>query len=316
MKIVIAGGSGFVGQHVSRLLIHSGHEVMLLSRQSSENISLNNIHARHIQWDGCSQGAWTRECEGADVVINLSGAPIADKRWTAKRKRELIDSRVVSTRALGEAIRRWETKPHTFLTASGIGYYGAQGATKVDETFPPGDGFLADLCVKWENAAQQIETADLRVLQVRFGMVLGLDGGALPKMIFPFQWFLGGPILPGTQFVSWIHQQDLAQLILFLISHPSIVSHPSIQGPVNAVAPNPVTMQDFCQALGKAMNRPSWFPVPEFVLETALGELASMLTTGQRVEPQQALQNGFSFAYPTLSAALDEIFSNHSTRKD
>lgn len=310
MKIVIAGGRGFIGRHVSRLLIHSGHSVILLSRQSSAGKDLNNIHARHIQWDGCSQGAWAQECEGADVVINLSGAPIADKRWTPNRKRELIDSRVVSTRTLGEAISGWETKPHTFLTASGVGYYGAQGATIVDETSPRGDGFLADLCQEWENAAQQIETSDLRVLQVRFGMVLGLDGGALPKMMFPFQWFLGGPMLPGTQFVSWIHQQDLAQLILFLVSHPSI------QGPVNAAAPNPVTMKDFCQVLGKAMKRPSWFPVPEFVLKTALGELASMLTTGQRVEPQQALQNGFSFAYPTLPAALNEIFSNHSTMKE
>ncbi len=310
MKIVIAGGSGFVGQDVSQLLLHEGHSVIVLSRRVEKGTVTNPSQPRHIKWDGCTQGSWSQECDGADVVINLSGAPIADKRWTPNRKRELIDSRVVSTRTLGEAIDGWETKPHTFLTASGIGYYGAQGATIVDETSPRGDGFLADLCLEWENAAQQIATSDLRVLQVRFGMVLGLDGGALQKMMFPFQWFLGGPILPGSQFVSWIHQQDLAQLILFLISHPSI------QGPVNAVAPNTITMKDFCQALGKAMKRPSWFPVPEFILKTALGELASMLTTGQRVEPQQALQNGFSFAYPTLPVALNEIFSNHSTRKE
>jgi uncharacterized protein (TIGR01777 family) len=310
MKIVIAGGTGFVGQHVSQLLVHEGHPVIVLSRHARSVNPLDASQVRRIQWDGCTQGSWSKECDGADVVINLSGAPIADKRWTPNRKRELIDSRVVPTRTLGKAIDEWETKPHTFLTASGVGYYGAQGATIVDETSPRGDGFLADLCLEWENAAQQIETSDLRVLQVRFGMVLGLDGGALPKMMFPFQWFLGGPILPGSQFVSWIHQQDLAQLILFLISHPSI------QDPVNAVAPNPVTMKDFCQVLGKAMKRPSWFPVPAFVLKTALGELASMLTAGQRVEPQQALQNGFSFAYPTLPAALHEIFSNHSTMKE
>ena len=310
MKIVIAGGAGFVGQHVSQLLLHEGHSVIVLSRRVEKGTPANPSQPRHIQWDGCTQGSWSKECEGADVVINLSGAPIADKRWTPNRKRELIDSRVVSTHTLGEAIGGWETKPHTFLTASGIGYYGAQGATIVDETSPRGDGFLADLCLEWENAAQQIATSDLRVLQVRFGMVLGLDGGALPKMMFPFQWFLGGPILPGSQFVSWIHQQDLAELMLFLISHPSI------QGLVNAVAPNPTTMKDFCQALGNAMKRPSWFPVPAFILKTALGELASMLTTGQRVEPQQALQNGFSFAHPTLPVALNEIFSNHSTMKE
>lgn len=306
MKMVIAGGTGFVGQHVSRFLIHSGHSVTLLSRQTNDPKSLVNIHARVLQWDGCTQGTWAQECEGADVVINLSGAPIADQRWTPNRKRKLLDSRVVSTRTLGHAIAGWKTKPHTFLTASGVGYYGDQGSKIVDETSPRGDGFLADLCLEWENAAQQIEGSGVRVLEARFGMVLGADGGALPKMMFPFQWFLGGPISPGTQYVSWIHQQDLTRLILFLITHPSL------QGPVNAVAPEAVTMRDFCQALGKAMNRPSWFPVPEFALKIALGELATMLTTGQRAQPQKALSAGFSFTYPTIQEALNSIFPQSS----
>ena len=306
MKIVIAGGTGFIGRHVSRLLIHEGHSVTLLSRHTPDGKHLVNIQARHIQWDGCTQGTWAQECDGADVVINLSGAPIADKRWTPSRKRELIHSRVVSTRTLGHAIAGWKSKPHTFLTASGIGYYGDQGSKIVDETSPRGGGFLADLCLEWEKAAQQIEAAGLRVLEVRFGMVLGLDGGALPKMMFPFQWFLGGPILPGTQYVSWIHQQDLARLILFLITHPSI------RGPVNAVAPDAVTMKDFCDALGKAMKRPSLFPVPEFVLKIALGELATMLTTGQRVHPQKALSTGFSFTYSTVQGALYSLFAQPS----
>ncbi len=166
---------------------------------------------------------------------------------------------------------------------------------------------MADLCLEWEDAAQQIERADLRVLQVRFGMALGVDGGALPKMMFPFQWFLGGPISPGSQFVSWIHHEDLSRLILFLITQPSI------RGPVNAVAPEPVTMKEFCHALGKAMNRPSWFPVPEFVLKIALGELATMLTTGQRAQPLKALSRGFSFSYSTIHRALHSIFSHSST---
>jgi hypothetical protein len=160
---------------------------------------------------------------------------------------------------------------------------------------------LADLCLEWENAAQQIEASGLRVLEVRFGMVLGLDGGALPKMMLPFQWFLGGPVLPGTHYVSWIHQLDLARLILFLLTHPSI------RGPVNAVAPDAVTMKDFCHALGKAMKRPSWFPVPVFVLKMALGELSTMLTTGQRAQPQKVLSAGFSFTYSTIQEALNSI---------
>ncbi|MEX0828850.1 MAG: TIGR01777 family oxidoreductase [Nitrospirales bacterium] len=306
MKIVIAGGTGFVGQHVSRLLLQEGHSVIVLSRHAERGTPVNPSQPRHIQWDGCSQGSWSTECVGADVVINLSGAPIADKRWTPSRKRELIDSRVVSTRTLGEAIGGWATKPHTFLTASGVGYYGPQGATIVDETSPRGDGFLADLCLEWEDAAQHIEALGLRVLEVRFGMVLGTDGGALPKMMLPFHWFLGGPILPGTQYVSWIHQEDLARLILFLITHSPI------RGPVNAVAPEDVTMKDFCQALGKAMNRPSWFPVPEFALRIALGELSTMLTTGQRAQPHQALSAGFSFTYSTIQEAMHAIVSQRS----
>jgi uncharacterized protein (TIGR01777 family) len=302
MKIVIAGGTGFIGRHVSQLLIREGLAVILLSRHTPDGKHLTNIHARHIQWDGRTQGTWAQECDGADVVINLSGAPIADKRWTPSRKRELIHSRVDSTRTLGHAIAGWKSKPHTFLTASGIGYYGDQGSKIVDETSPRGDGFLADLCLEWENAAQQIEATGLRVLDVRFGMVLGPDGGALSKMTLPFRMFLGGPILPGTQFVSWIHREDLARLILFVITHPSL------RGPVNAVAPQAVTMKEFCRILGKAMNRPSWFPVPEFVLRMTLGELATMLTSGQRVHPLKALEAGFSFSYATLQAALDSLF--------
>lgn len=306
MKIVIAGGTGFVGQHVSQLLLQEGHSVIVLSRNGNRSTPTDAPQAQHIQWDGCTQGPWAQECDGSDVVINLSGAPIADKRWTPSRKQELTDSRVVSTRTLGQAITEWKTKPHTFLSASGVGYYGDQGSKMVDETSPRGDGFLADLCLEWENAAQKIEALDLRVLNVRFGMVLGSEGGALPKMMFPFQWFLGGPVLPGSQYVSWIHQLDLARLILFLITHPAI------QGQVNAVAPNSVTMKDFCHALGKAMKRPSWFPVPEFTLKIVLGELSTMLTTGQQVYPKKALSDGFSFAYPTIQEAMNSIFSQPS----
>ncbi len=307
MKIVIAGGTGFIGRHVSRLLIHEGHSVIVLSRHTPDGKYFDNIHVRHIQWDGFSQGTWAQECEGADVVINLSGAPIADSRWTEKRKQELIDSRVESNRTLLKAISSWKNKPHTFITASGIGIYGDRGGEVVDESSTPGEGFLPQLCQMWESEAMKAEAFGLRVIPIRIGMVLGSDGGALSKMTFPFRMFLGGPILTGTQFVSWIHHEDLSRLILFLITDSSI------RGPVNAVAPDPVTMKDFCHALGKAMNRPAWFPVPEFVLKIALGELAAMLTTGQRTQPQKALRAGFPFTYSTAQSALHSIFSQTST---
>ena len=307
MKIVIAGGTGFIGRHVSRLLIHEGHSVTLLSRHTPGDKHLVNIHARHIQWDGCSQGAWAQECDDADVVLNLSGAPIADSRWTEKRKQELIDSRVQSTKTLLQAISSWRNKPHTFMTASGIGFYGDRGEEVVNESSTPGEGFLRQLCQAWEGAAMEGEALGLRVIPLRIGMVLGPDGGALSKMTLPFRMFLGGPILPGTQFVSWIHREDLARLILFLMTHSSI------RGPVNAVAPETVTMKEFCTTLGKAMNRPSWFPIPEFVLRMTLGKLATMLTTGQRVVPQRAIDSGFSYTYPTLQTALDSLFAQSST---
>ena len=308
MKIVIAGGTGFIGREVCRVLINEGHSAIILTRHAENYTPSADPQSRFVQWDGMTLGPWAQECEGADVVINLSGAPIADSRWTDKRKQELIDSRVQPTQALLRAIPTWKNKPHTFISASGIGFYGARGEEELNETSTPGKGFLSDLSQVWEKTAMEAEGMGLRVIPIRFGMVLGPDGGALSKMTLPFRLFLGGPVLPGTQFVSWIHRTDLARLILFVITHSAVI------GPVNGVAPEAVTMRDFCTTLGKSMNRPSWFPVPEFVLEIALGELATMLTTGQRVHPQKALKSGFSYSYPTLQEALPSILGKSGTQ--
>lgn len=301
MKIVIAGGAGFIGRHLSALVMREGHSVIILSRKPETTSMVSGPHRHTLQWDGRHQGTWSRACEGAEVVINLAGAPIADSRWTDKRKRILTESRVESTRTLLQAIQSWSIKPHTFISASGVGFYGDPGDTLVDETSKSGQGFLAELCRTWEAEALEGKTLGMRVLTVRFGMVLGLDGGALPKMMFPFKLFLGGPVLPGSQYVSWIHHEDLSRLIVWLCTTRSVT------GPVNGVAPEPVTMRDFCATLGKAMNRPSFFPVPEFVLRTVLGELSTMLTTGQRAHPKKALEGGFSFSYPTLYGALHSL---------
>lgn len=302
MKIVIAGGTGFIGRQLCQDLVQVGHSLIVLSRRPDSAPAPANAQCRVIQWNGREDGSWTTHCDGAEVVINLSGAPIADKRWTPARKRELVDSRVLTTRALLTSIGKWNTKPHTFITASGVGFYGDRGREEVNEESSPGKGFLAELCEVWEGAARQGESLGLRILPVRFGMVLGLHGGALPKMAFPFRFFLGGPILPGSQFVSWIHLTDLSRLLIWLITNPSI------SGPVNGVAPDSVPMREFCARLGAAMKRPSWFPVPGFILRIALGELAGMLTTGQRVYPKRALEGGFTFLYPGLPAALEAIF--------
>ncbi|UCE62972.1 MAG: TIGR01777 family oxidoreductase, partial [Nitrospirota bacterium] len=203
------------------------------------------------------------------------------------------------------ALRRTVPKPGTLINASGRGFYGPRVEPSLTEQSPRGKGFLSDLCVGWEEAAKGAEDFGVRVVLPRIGMVLGNTGGALAKMVLPFRLFLGGPISPGTQQVSWIHQKDLSDLIVWLLSKPEI------SGPVNAVAPETVTMKEFCRTLGKALNRPSWFPVPEFVLKVAFGEMASVMTTGQDVKPLIAEQHGYKFSYPKLDLALQSLFKNN-----
>jgi uncharacterized protein (TIGR01777 family) len=189
-----------------------------------------------------------------------------------------------------------------FINASGIGFYGPQeGAVRVTESSPSGSGFLADLCVAWEGEAARAEALGLRVVRLRTGMVLGMDGGALPRMITPFRLFIGGPVMPGTQWISWIHLQDHVGLI------QRALADPRLSGPVNAVSPEPVTMREFCRILGRTLGRPSWLPVPSFALHAVFGELATALTTGQRVEPTVALHNGYAYRYPALDAALRSV---------
>ena len=256
-----------------------------------------------MEWNGLEGGAWEHCLDGADAVIHLAGAPIADGRWTDARKRLLTESRVISTRLLVEALSRCSSKPRTLISASGIGYYGASDDRGLDEGAARGQGFLADLCLAWEAEALRAAEFGVRVVVLRTGMVLELDGGALPKMLLPFRLFAGGPIMPGTQWVSWIHRQDHIGLIQWLLTTQSV------SGPVNAVAPEAVTMNRFCDALGRVLHRPSWLPVPGFALHVALGELGTLMTTGQRVTPAKALSEGYVFYYPKLEPALRAIMT-------
>jgi len=246
-------------------------------------------------------GAWEQCLEGADAVVNLAGAPIADGRWTEARKRWLTESRVLTTRLLAEAMSRRTSKPRALVSASGIGYYGASDDRVLDEGAARGEGFLADLCLAWEAEALRAAEFDVRVVTLRTGMVLEQDGGALPKMLLPFRLFAGGPIMPGTQWVSWIHRRDHIGLIQWILVTPDI------SGPINAVAPEAVTMNRFCEVLGRILHRPSWLPVPGFALRMALGELGTLMTTGQRVNPSKALSRGYVFHYPNLEPALRAI---------
>jgi uncharacterized protein (TIGR01777 family) len=302
MKIVIAGGTGFIGLHLCRTLIEHQHDVTVLSRNAirATNTLPNSVAV--VEWDTKTAKNLEQTLNGVDALINLCGEPIADARWTENRKQRLVSSRIDTTRTLVEALRRTVPKPSTFINASGIGFYGPQGTPSLTEESPRGMGFLSDLCVAWEEAAKGAEDFGVRVVLPRIGMVLGSTGGALAKMVLPFRLFLGGPISPGTQQISWIHQKDLSELIVWLLGKPEI------SGPVNAVAPKTVSMKEFCRSFGRALNRPSWFPIPEFVLKLALGEMASVLTTGQDVRPLIAQNNGFHFSYPKLDVALQSLF--------
>ena len=303
MNVVVTGGTGFIGRPLCMALCRDDHAVTLLTRRPAEAHQVFGSAVTVVGWNSRERGAWEQTLEAADAVINLAGAPIAGARWTTARKRLLTDSRVSTTHLLVEALSRRSFKPRTLISASGIGYYGASDDRILDEGAARGQGFLADLCLEWEAAALAAASFGTRVVIVRTGMVLEQDGGALPKMVLPFRLFAGGPIMPGTQWVSWIHRRDHIGLIQWALATSSV------SGPVNAVAPGAVMMEMFCDALGQVLHRPSWLPVPGFALKAALGELGTLMTTGQRVCPAKALAGGYTFQYPTLDPALRAILT-------
>lgn len=304
MKVVVSGGTGFIGRSLCMSLRRQDMTVSVLSRNLLAAKAVLDPSVTVVEWDAVTSGPWERELDGVTAVINLAGAPIAEGRWTPARKQVIASSRVNATRRLVHAISRLQSKPRLLISASGVGYYGASPDGRFDEWSGPGADFLTHLCVDWEQAALAAQSAGVRVVCLRIGMVLGGDGGALAKMLPPFKLFAGGPIAPGTQWVSWIHRQDLIGLITWSLKNDAVA------GPVNGVAPVPVTMKEFCKTLGKTVNRPSWLPVPEWALRAAFGELASVMTTGQHVTPRVALDGGYQFQFPHLDSALRSIVAH------
>ncbi len=294
MKIVVAGGSGFIGEPLVRRLLTKGHDVAVLSRDPAKVKA-----GRGLAWDGKSQGGWSAEAAAADVVINLAGENVGDGRWTDERKQRLIGSRLKSTRALIEALRRDPQRSRTYIAASAIGLYGDRGDESLDEAATPGSGFLAELVKQWEAAAREAESL-ARLVIIRFGIVLAPDGGALAKLLLPFKLGVGGPIGNGRQWMSWVDRDDVLRLIEWAIETDSV------RGVYNATAPHPATNRDFARALAAALHRPALLPTPAFALRLAFGrEMADeMLLGGQRVLPARAQREGFSFEYPTLERSL------------
>lgn len=309
MKIVIAGGTGFLGQALADQALAIGHEVVVLSRgrpgsaAAAASLSSGGRGPSRASWlpDG-SAGNWASVVNGADAVVNLAGESIADGRWTAARKARILDSRVLATQSLVAAARAAATPPRVLINASAVGYYGSRGAEVLTEESAPGRDFLASVCTAWEREALQAAGSVQRVALVRSGLVLASHGGALGQMLAPFKLYAGGPLGSGRQFVAWIHLADWVRLVLFVLATDSVA------GPVNGVGPNPVTNAAFAQTLGRVLHKPSLVPAPAVALRLALGEMAdALLLASQRVVPAKATAAGFAFLFPDLDAALRDL---------
>jgi hypothetical protein len=286
VRILLTGGTGFIGARLAAALGKRGDRVVVVSRHPSGGTS--------VGWDAVEQ-----EVERAEAVIHLAGEPVADARWTPERLERIRSSRVDTTARLARAVASASARPRVFVSASAIGFYGMRRDDVLcDEETSPGEDVLARVCVAWEAAAEPAKAAGVRVVHPRIGVVLG-PGGALAKMAGVYRWFVGGPVGDGTQWVSWIHVDDAVRALLFLVDTATL------SGPVNLVAPAPVTMNELARALGRALGRPSSMRVPAFALRLAFGEgLAELLLTGQRVAPRRLEEASFAFAFSRLEEAL------------
>ncbi len=297
MKIVLAGGSGFIGRHLSRALVLAGHSVVLLTRGARAS-TIPGVETRRWLADGAE---WESALEGADAVVNLCGEGVADGPWTQARRKKLVESRLVPTAALVAAIGRAKSKPRVLVNASAVGYYGHDESRSFSESAQPGMGFLADLCVNWEREAKRAEASGTRVVLLRIGVVLGAGGGALGRMLTPFKLGVGGRLGDGRQWFPWVHLEDVSGLIM------AALTDERWRGPVNAVAPEPTSNEQFTKALGAALKRPTVFPVPGFILKLGLGEMSSLLLGSLKVAPAAALSKGYAFRRPSLVSALSDL---------
>lgn len=305
MKIFVTGGTGFVGRYLTRRLSQSGHQLIVLSRSPKRAAAFLNW-AEIVEGDPKKPGAWQDTASRCDAVINLAGTSIFTL-WTDAARKSIMESRIASTGNIVQAISR-SGSVKSLLNASAVGYYGSRlDDVVLDEDAPAGHGFMSEICVKWEDQARMAERAGIRVVPCRFGVVLGKGGGALAKMVPAFRRFLGSTLGSGKQWFSWIHEEDLFRVFLFALENSQIT------GPINCVSPNPVRNAEFGKTLAAALGRTVVLPpVPAFLLRTVLGEFADALIKGQRTVPKKLLEAGFSFRFPALRPALDDLLGRDS----
>lgn len=299
MKIAISGGTGFIGKYLSTFFIQKGYTVYILTRKNK--IETSNPNLQYVQW---TPDLPTFPLSSIDIVINLAGESI-NSRWTKKQKEAILNSRIQTTRGLIKQLQTLSTKPHTFINASAIGYYGTsetESFTEQQET--PGNDFLAETVFLWEQEACKARSLEIRTIYARFGVILGADGGALPKMLLPYQFYIGGTIGSGNQWLSWIHIDDVVRMIDFIIHKEEI------NGPLNITAPLPIRMKEFGETMATIMRKPHWLPVPSFMLHALLGEMSILVLEGQHVLPSKAIEHGYQYTFPTIDHALQNILSH------
>lgn len=299
MKIFITGGLGFVGSQLTPFLLNRGHHVTAVGRAAHQHRFAHDNY-RYLSADTTRPGDWQAALDNTDAVVNLAGKSIF-KRWSKKYKQQIYDSRLLTTRNVVSALPAG--KSIVLCSASGAGYYGSRGDDILDEDQPPGDDFLAHLSIDWEAEALSAADKGIRVITMRFGVILARSGGALSKMIPAFKAFVGGPMGNGRQWFPWIHLEDLMAALVFIFDHPQVA------GPLNFCAPYPVTNRDLAASLGKTLHRPAVMPAPAFMMRLVLGEFSQVLLGSQRTVPRKLLDHGFKFQYQGIDAALEAILS-------
>jgi uncharacterized protein (TIGR01777 family) len=300
MKVFMTGGTGFVGTNLTNKLVEKGHRLTLLTRKIREKHPLPP-GADYVEGDPTRPGPWQDRVAEHEVIINLAGTSIF-RRWTSPAKKAILESRTRTTQNLVDALSARKGLNTHFFSTSAVGYYGFRGDEDLDEDSPPGEDFLASLSVEWETCAMKAETHGARVVPLRFGIVLGKEGGALKQMIPLFKSYLGSPLGSGKQWFSWIHMEDLTSIYLFLLEKQDIA------GPINCTSPNPVRNRELTKVIGEVLGKPTLMPaVPAFAMKMILGEFGSVLIKGQKVIPKRLLDKGFRFHFPLLKGALQDL---------
>ncbi len=326
MRVFITGAAGLIGRNLAKALLARGDKVTAVSRDISRAMSVLGEDVEVVQGNPRHAGEWSRAVDGCGAVVNLAGEPIGGRRWNERIKQEILASRVETTRNVAHAIEEADSPPQVFISTSAAGYYGdVSWDTPVDESSPPGSGFIPNLCREWEAATRLMEgkavayhtghisppsvgqaaTLLARTVILRISIVLDPDGGALEKMLPAFRFGLGGPLGSGRQPLPWIHIKDMVGMILWALDNPAV------EGVFNACVPEPVTQKEFARTLGQVLHRPAFLPLPGFILRLLFGEGASVLLTGQRMIPKRALEMGYRFKYPRLEEALRDLLVKH-----